>query len=269
MLMIGNKELITAQALAEALDLSVETIWRYTREKKIPYVELGSKQYRYNLSDVIEALAHSSTHNSAVQNHAVRENKEEYRTEPAKLTYQDYLNLPEEPGYRYEILEGMLVKEPSPNVPHQRASRRLQRILEDYFWEQDPEGEVFDAPLDVTFQDITVVQPDIFYVSGNQKHIVLKARVDGPPTLVWKFCPLPTVKDRPKNCRFTRSMGFHTTGWLIRRKRPWNALPLKTVPTPWWLRDRRRSPSTRNLKVCNFPEKPLVETLRATGETIR
>ncbi|HHX95716.1 MAG TPA: helix-turn-helix domain-containing protein, partial [Clostridia bacterium] len=42
--MIGNKELITAQALAEALDLSVETIWRYTREKKIPYVELGSKQ---------------------------------------------------------------------------------------------------------------------------------------------------------------------------------------------------------------------------------
>jgi len=213
--MIGNKELITAQALAEALDLSVETIWRYTREKKIPYVELGSKQYRYNLSDVIEALAHSSTHNSAVQNHAVRENKEEYRTVPEKLTYQDYLNLPEEPGYRYEILEGMLVKEPSPNVPHQRASRRLQRILEDYFWEQDPEGEVFDAPLDVTFQDITVVQPDIFYVSGNQKHIVLKARVDGQPTLVVEvLSPLNSRKDRLQKLQIYQKYGVPHY-WLV------------------------------------------------------
>jgi len=51
-----DKELITAQALAEALDLSVETIWRYTRENKIPYIELGNRQYRYKLKDVINAL---------------------------------------------------------------------------------------------------------------------------------------------------------------------------------------------------------------------
>ncbi|MEW5922224.1 MAG: helix-turn-helix domain-containing protein [Bacillota bacterium] len=54
--MSGDKELVTAQVLAEALDLSVETIWRYTREKKIPCVELGNKQYRYKLADVISAL---------------------------------------------------------------------------------------------------------------------------------------------------------------------------------------------------------------------
>ncbi|MBV1754776.1 MAG: helix-turn-helix domain-containing protein [Methanobacterium sp.] len=52
--MTGDKELITAHVLAEALDLSVETIWRYTRENKIPYVELGSRQYRYKLADVIK-----------------------------------------------------------------------------------------------------------------------------------------------------------------------------------------------------------------------
>ena len=55
-----NKELITAQVLAEALDLSVETIWRYTRENKIPFIELGSRQYRYNLDDVIKALSGST-----------------------------------------------------------------------------------------------------------------------------------------------------------------------------------------------------------------
>lgn len=36
-----------------------------------------------------------------------------------------------------------MIKDPSPNVIHQRVSRRLQRILEDYFWEVDPEGEIF------------------------------------------------------------------------------------------------------------------------------
>ncbi|PKM79305.1 MAG: DNA-binding protein [Firmicutes bacterium HGW-Firmicutes-13] len=191
--MAGEKELITAQVLAEALDLSVETIWRYTRENKIPYVELGSKQYRYKLDDVIRALTCLT----------VKEKSARYKTEPTKkYTYQDYLELPEEPGYRFEILEGMLVKDPSPNVMHQRVSRRLQRILEDYFWEVDPEGEIFNAPLDVTFHNITVVQPDVFYVSGKQKEIVKDVRIDGPPKLVVEvLSPFNSRKDRLQKLR--------------------------------------------------------------------
>jgi len=191
--MDGDKELITAQALAKELDLSVETIWRYTREKKIPCIELGSKQYRYKLADVLRALSAST----------VQEKVAEYKPEPNKsFTYQDYLKLPEEPGYRYEVLEGMLIKEPSPNVMHQRVSRRLQRILEDYFWEVDPKGEIFNAPLDVTFGDITVVQPDVFYVSGKQKIIVKEARIDGPPALVVEvLSPSSGRKDRLQKMR--------------------------------------------------------------------
>ncbi len=52
--MSGNKKLITAHLLAEALELSVETVWRYTREKKIPYVELGNRQYRYVIDEVVK-----------------------------------------------------------------------------------------------------------------------------------------------------------------------------------------------------------------------
>lgn len=59
--MAENNELVTAQALADALGLSVETIWKYTRENKIPYIELGSRQYRYNLQNVIQALSSSSS----------------------------------------------------------------------------------------------------------------------------------------------------------------------------------------------------------------
>ena len=110
--MSDNKELITAQALAEALDLSVDTIWRYTRENKIPYIVIGNKNYRYNLADVMRSLTSTKVQENAA-NYTEKESNE-------KLTYQDYLLLPEDPGYRYEILDGILVKEPSPNVMHQR-----------------------------------------------------------------------------------------------------------------------------------------------------
>ncbi len=207
--MAGNKELITAQALADALDLSVETIWKYTRENKIPYFELGSRQYRYNLQEVIQALSGSTTSTA-------RKNTAQYKTDNSKpFTYQDYLQLPDEPGYRYEVLEGILVKEPSPNVIHQRVSRRLLRILEDYFCAVDPEGEMFIAPLDTTLGEINVVQPDLFYVSGEQKSIIKEARIDGPPTLIVEILSPPSHrKDRLQKMRiYQKSRVQHY--WIV------------------------------------------------------
>lgn len=205
-IMSGDKELITARVLAKALDLSVETIWRYTREKKIPYTELGRKRYRYKLADVISVL----------ERLGVRENSAGYKTEPGKkLTYQDYLLMPEESGYRYEILDGVLVKDPSPNVMHQRIIRRLLRILENFFCEIDSDGEIFIAPLDVTFQDISVVQPDLFYVSGEQKRIVKDARIDGPPALVVEvISPSSNRKDRMQKMRIYQTAGVQHY-WLV------------------------------------------------------
>lgn len=204
--MDADKGLITAQKLAEALDLSVETIWRYTREKRIPFIELGPRQYRYHLETIVQAL----------QGDEVHEQSARYETSPVKkLTYQDYLEIPDEPGFRFEILNGVLVKEPSPNVSHQRVSRRLQRILEDYFLEADPEGEVFNAPLDVTFQDISVVQPDILYVSGLQKAIVKDTRIDGSPTLVVEILsPSNSRKDRLQKLQIYQQAGVQHY-WIV------------------------------------------------------
>ena len=207
--MVENKELVTAQALADALGLSVETIWKYTRENKIPYIELGSRQYRYNLQNVIQALSSSSST-------IARENYSQYQADNEKpFTYQDYLQLPDEPGYRYEVLEGILVKDPSPNVMHQRVSRRLLRILEDYFWSVDPHGEVFNAPLDTTFGEINVVQPDLFYVSGEQKTIIREARIDGSPTLIVEILsPSSRRKDRLQKMRiYQRAQVQHY--WIV------------------------------------------------------
>lgn len=200
-----SEDLITAQALAEALSLSVETVWRYTREHRIPFLELGNKQYRYRLSDVLGALSGAR----------VGERHTDYKATDHKLTYRDYVQMPEEPGYRFEILDGMLIKEPAHIVVHQRVSRRLQRVLEDYFAVHDPNGEVFNAPLDVTLGDYTVVQPDIFYIAGGQEHQVLRERVDGPPMLVVEvLSPATRRKDRVRKLQiYQQAEVLHY--WLV------------------------------------------------------
>jgi Uma2 family endonuclease len=201
-----DKELITAQFLAGELNLSVETVWRYTREKKIPYIELGSKQYRYRLADVVGALSGSAV---------AEKSTTYYHDQKRKLTYQDYLELPEESGYRHEIFDGILVKEPSPNVMHQRVLRSLFRVLDDYFGEACPNGEVFFAPLDVTFDDVSVVQPDLFYISENKKSIVHENRVDGPPDLVVEILsPSNSRKDRLQKMQIYKKAGVEHY-WLV------------------------------------------------------
>lgn len=199
-----GEKLMTAQELAEALNLAVETIWRYTRHHKIPYVKLGERQYRYNLDDVISALSN-----------VVKEKNPQYTTIPKKYTYQDYLELPDEPGYRYEILEGEIVKAPSPSLLHQRIARELGFILMIYFKQTDPQGEVFGAPLDVTLGDFTVVQPDILYIAGNQLQIMKRNRIDGVPALTVEIISKSSWrKDRLRKLQIYQKAGVQHY-WLV------------------------------------------------------
>jgi len=201
------EELITAREVARALGISVETVWRYTREKKIPFLELGNRQYRYILADVIKALHYSDL---------VREENKQYPTnKPGSFTYQDYLKLPDEPGYRFEVLEGNLVREPSPNVIHQRVSRRLQRTLEDHFQKVDPRGEVFDAPLDVSWDETNVVQPDLFYVPGKQREIILETHIAGSPHLIVEILSsFNKGKDRVRKMQIYQKAGVQHF-WIV------------------------------------------------------
>lgn len=131
------------------------------------------------------------------------------------LTYDDYLEMTEEPGYRLEILEGVLVKEPSPSVLHQRVSRRLLRLLEDYFGDTDPRGEVFGAPLDTTLSNITVVQPDLLFISGKQRDIEKETRIDGSPELVVEIIsPTSRRKDRVQKMQIYQKAGIRHY-WLV------------------------------------------------------
>ncbi|HHU50425.1 MAG TPA: helix-turn-helix domain-containing protein [Firmicutes bacterium] len=191
---------LTAYELAELLHLSVETIWRYTRENKIPVIKLGEKQYRYKKEEVLAALTASGD--------LVREEQAIYAKQD-EYTYDDYIKLPEEPGYRYEVLNGFLVKEPSPLLQHQRVSRELGYQLKTFFDGFDPKGEIFYSPIDVTLGDHNVVQPDILFVSSNRREIMRKERIDGPCDLVVEILsPSSRRKDRLKKMEIYRKAGI-------------------------------------------------------------
>ncbi|NLB74089.1 MAG: helix-turn-helix domain-containing protein [Firmicutes bacterium] len=201
---MAEPRLITAQELADILKLSVETIWRYTRESRIPYIQLSNGQYRYDPEKVLRHLSMNQMEESTV---VVREAKPEYSTDKV-YTYEDYLRLPNEEGYHYEILDGMLVKEPAPYVHHQRVSRRLQRLLEDCFTPQDPAGEIFNAPIDMTLSDTNVIQPDLVYIPGENSEIVEEARINGIPYLVVEILSKWTrSKDRVRKRNIYERMG--------------------------------------------------------------
>lgn len=92
-------------------------------------------------------------------------------------TADDLPSLPDD-GLRYEILDGTLVVSPSPAPYHQRASRRLARLLEDAC---SPDLEVFSAPLDWRIDDHTVVEPDLLVIPAVA---VTRQRLTGTPMLI-------------------------------------------------------------------------------------
>jgi excisionase family DNA binding protein len=204
--MNSGDELVTAQELADALSLSVDTIWRYTREKRIPYVEIGKRQYRYHKHNVLRALSEEPLSTLAKEDPVIYHDKK-------KLTYDDYAKLPEEPGFRHEIIDGVLIRDSSPSVHHQRVTRRLQRILENYIEKTDPNGEIFNAPLDLALDAYTVVQPDLLYLPGSRP--AQNTPIDVVPELVVEVTsPSTSRKDRVQKLNHYQSVGV-AHYWIV------------------------------------------------------
>ncbi|HEV7516635.1 MAG TPA: Uma2 family endonuclease [Thermoanaerobaculia bacterium] len=99
-----------------------------------------------------------------------------------KLTYQDYVLIPED-GQRHEIVDGDHCVFPAPLTRHQRISMRLSSRLGS-FAESSGFGEVFAAPTDVLLSRHDILQPDLFFVAKERAAIVTEKNVQGAPDLV-------------------------------------------------------------------------------------
>jgi len=109
-----------------------------------------------------------------------------------KLTYRDYLLLPEDS--RYELIEGDLFMVPSPNELHQRISKRLEYELITFVEDREL-GEIYDAPFDVVLSTHNVVQPDILFVARERRGIITDKNIQGAPDLIIEILS-PGTSDR-------------------------------------------------------------------------
>jgi Uma2 family endonuclease len=76
------------------------------------------------------------------------------------MTEADYLALPETKAH-VELVDGLVVCEPTPSFGHQRGSVVIVTALEMWARTRDPKATVVAAPLDIRFGPGRILQPDV------------------------------------------------------------------------------------------------------------
>jgi Uma2 family endonuclease len=99
-----------------------------------------------------------------------------------KLTYEDYLRIPDD-GKRHEIIDGEHYVTAAPFVRHQKIVMRLSIRLGG-FVENHSLGDFLSAPTDVVLSDHDIVQPDLLFISNERRAIVEDKNIQGAPDLV-------------------------------------------------------------------------------------
>lgn len=129
----------------------------------------------------------------------------------AKLTYDDYANLPGDE--RYELIDGYLILVASPSERHQWTATRLYRMM--LLAEDLGLGWVYFAPFDVVLTDSDVVQPDLMFISKEREDIITAANVQGAPDLVVEILSPSTSRlDRTRKRELYERHGVKEM-WLV------------------------------------------------------
>lgn len=111
-----------------------------------------------------------------------------------RYTSAEFRLLPQGPPY-FELINGTLVRSPSPKFPHQHASNELVFLLNLYVRERGI-GIVLSAPMDVEFDQFNTFQPDILFISSERSHLITgDGDIVGAPDLVVEILSKNRVKD--------------------------------------------------------------------------
>lgn len=87
----------------------------------------------------------------------------------ARMTLAEFRQLPEQPGL--QLIDGLVVKEPSPRYAHQAVIGRLHLEMTPYVDAQGL-GRVVLAPCDVVLADDQRLRPDIMFVAAERLHVI-------------------------------------------------------------------------------------------------
>ena len=100
----------------------------------------------------------------------------------ARLTLDEFFELPETAGTRYELHEGELYIVAQPIPDHQQLTKWLNRQLSAQL--EDAGAAYVFLPVDVVLSDDISVAPDIVVVRAERADIIHRARLYGPPDIV-------------------------------------------------------------------------------------
>lgn len=110
---------------------------------------------------------------------------------PPRTMMEVYKSLPE--GTPVQLIENNIVMAPAPLYKHQRISNDINVKLSN-FVNKNKSGEVLAAPFDVFLDEVNVFQPDIMFISNNNKDIIGKDGLHGAPDLVIEILSPSTAK---------------------------------------------------------------------------
>jgi Uma2 family endonuclease len=135
-----------------------------------------------------------------------------------KMTYWEFrdMEFDENDSNLYELLNGEIVKRASPTLIHQRISRKLTFAFETYLLQKKC-GEIFYAPLDVVLDGENAPQPDLVYVSNENKQVLSEEElvIVGTPDLVVEILSPGTAKrDKTLKKEIYESFGVPEY-WLV------------------------------------------------------
>jgi len=145
-------------------------------------------------------------------------------------TIEDLLALPDD-GMRHELLDGIHVVTPAPNLLHQRTVSEIMAHLRSALAGRD-DAESFTSPADVVLGPRTLVQPDLFVVRRTPGQRLERWADAGVPLLAIEILsPTTAPRDRGAKRRIYQRAGVleywivDLDARLIERWRPDDARP--------------------------------------------
>ena len=130
-----------------------------------------------------------------------------------RITYSEVASWPDD-GRRYELYDGEVSEVPAPLPRHQLAMLELLYRLRDYAVAHA--GLVIASPIDIVFDDINALQPDIVVFSAARRHHVhLDEPIQAPPDVaVEVLSPSTAANDRGRKLRMFERFGV-AEYWML------------------------------------------------------
>ena len=127
-------------------------------------------------------------------------------------TIEDYLMLGEM-NTPCQLIKGELIMSPSPTPYHQTILSNLNDILKTEA--KKTGGIVFFAPMDLYIDNKNVFQPDLIYISKENKSIITHRAIEGVPDLVVEIIsPSNIFSDRNTKKKVYQKIGIQEY-WIV------------------------------------------------------